>query len=340
MTSLPDRPDLDQLRTQAKELKRALAAGDQTALDRVLASHPKYVGRPAERLGEIGLTLRDAQVTIARELGFESWKALLAEVEGAGERVRWKASASVDITQRAFDEAKKLKQPFCTSEHFLLAILSPPTPTASSEVLTGVGLTYEQAQTRVRSMDIKRRVYKGTGSTQAFQLILGWAQGIAIGMGASRVTDEHVLMALTYGTFGGDSLLSDLDIDPEDVIDGLRKAGVETPKLRPPATTTPIGPMGPFVYFPKEEFRSITEALIHDYPPGAAHWGTNASSWKKGYWYVQGEDRIPMEAIIRMALKGKSTNLVEVLTLQEGLDLENADAPHRYRDRPSVKTVE
>jgi hypothetical protein len=47
MTSLPDRPDLDQLRTQAKELKRALAAGEQAALDRVLASHPKYVGRPA-----------------------------------------------------------------------------------------------------------------------------------------------------------------------------------------------------------------------------------------------------------------------------------------------------
>ncbi len=49
MTSPPDRPDLDQLRTQAKELKRALAAGDPGALERVVTSHPKYAGRPAER---------------------------------------------------------------------------------------------------------------------------------------------------------------------------------------------------------------------------------------------------------------------------------------------------
>lgn len=336
MTSLPDHPDLEQLRTQAKELKRALAAGDQTALDRVLASHPKFADRPADRADGWQFTLRDAQVTLARELGFVSWKALLENVEDVEERVRWKASASVDIIERAFDEAKKLKQPFCTREHFLLAILSPPKPTASCEVLNGVGLTYDQEQTRARNMDTKRRVFKGAGSTQAFQLILGWAQGIAIGLGASRVTDEHVLMALTYGSFGGDSLLSDLDIDPEDVIDGLRKAGVETPKLRPPATTTPVGPMGPFVYFPKQEFRSITEALFDKYPPGAVHWGTNASSWKKGYWYVQGEDRIPMEAIVRKALKGKSTNSIDVLTFQEGLELENAAAPRRYRARPSA----
>jgi hypothetical protein len=61
MTSRPDRPDLDQLRTQAKELKRALAAGEQTAIDRLLASHPKFAGRPAERADGWTFTLRDAR---------------------------------------------------------------------------------------------------------------------------------------------------------------------------------------------------------------------------------------------------------------------------------------
>ncbi len=41
MSSLSDRPDLNQLRTQAKEFKRAVEAGEQAAVDRVLASHPK-----------------------------------------------------------------------------------------------------------------------------------------------------------------------------------------------------------------------------------------------------------------------------------------------------------
>lgn len=34
MSSLPDRPDLRQLRTRAKELKRAFEAGDQEAIAR------------------------------------------------------------------------------------------------------------------------------------------------------------------------------------------------------------------------------------------------------------------------------------------------------------------
>jgi len=80
MTSMPDPPDLDQIRIQAKALKLALLVGEQTALDRVLASHPKFAGRPAARLEGWTSTLRDAQATIARELGFGSWKALITEL--------------------------------------------------------------------------------------------------------------------------------------------------------------------------------------------------------------------------------------------------------------------
>jgi 2-oxo-4-hydroxy-4-carboxy--5-ureidoimidazoline (OHCU) decarboxylase len=49
MSSLLDRPDPNQLHTQAKELQRALAEGDEEARERVLASHPKFAGRPAAR---------------------------------------------------------------------------------------------------------------------------------------------------------------------------------------------------------------------------------------------------------------------------------------------------
>jgi hypothetical protein len=120
MTSLPDRPDLRQLRIQAKELKRAIDAGERAACARVLASHPKFAGRAAERMEGWPFTRRDAQVTIARELGFVSWKALLMELEGAP---RWESTTSSNIGRRAFAEAQDLRHRYCADLHFLLALL-------------------------------------------------------------------------------------------------------------------------------------------------------------------------------------------------------------------------
>lgn len=65
---LPDRPDLDQLRRQARELQRAATAGDPEALQRL-----KAVSAEA--------TLTGAQLAIARELGYPSWTKLKEEVE-------------------------------------------------------------------------------------------------------------------------------------------------------------------------------------------------------------------------------------------------------------------
>jgi len=66
MPFLPVRPDLDQYRTQAKELLAACQAGDPEALARV-ADH---------RSRSDGPILSDAQLTLAREHGFDSWPKL------------------------------------------------------------------------------------------------------------------------------------------------------------------------------------------------------------------------------------------------------------------------
>ena len=68
MSQLPDRPDLDQLRHQARELHRAAAGGDGRAL-----------GRLREVSGQV--TLSAAQLAIARDYGFASWPRLKAEVD-------------------------------------------------------------------------------------------------------------------------------------------------------------------------------------------------------------------------------------------------------------------
>jgi hypothetical protein len=80
MSQLPARPDLDQLRRQARELHRAALGGDAGA-QRRLRQVPGTAGLSA------------AQFAIAREYGFASWPKLKAEVErrraqavtGAGE---------------------------------------------------------------------------------------------------------------------------------------------------------------------------------------------------------------------------------------------------------------
>jgi ankyrin repeat protein len=72
--SLPQDPDLDQLRTQARELQRAVRIGTQAALTRVTKSHPEPP--PAERF-----PLTAAQLVLAREHGFASWARMRRYVQ-------------------------------------------------------------------------------------------------------------------------------------------------------------------------------------------------------------------------------------------------------------------
>jgi hypothetical protein len=68
VSELPDRPDLDQLRRQARELLRAATEDEPRARARIRAV--------SERV-----TLSAAQLALAREYGFPSWPALRTEAE-------------------------------------------------------------------------------------------------------------------------------------------------------------------------------------------------------------------------------------------------------------------
>ncbi len=74
---LPDRPNLEQFKKQAKELRRAAAAGEAEALARVEKHHPRF--HDAARLRAIALA--DAQLVLAREYGFESWPKFAQQIE-------------------------------------------------------------------------------------------------------------------------------------------------------------------------------------------------------------------------------------------------------------------
>jgi hypothetical protein len=70
--SLPERPDVDQLRRQARELRRSALAGDRDAIERL---------RRYADVDPATATLSTAQLVIAREFGFASWPRLKEALE-------------------------------------------------------------------------------------------------------------------------------------------------------------------------------------------------------------------------------------------------------------------
>lgn len=77
---LPDRPNFDHLKRQAKDLLRAAGAHDADALARFRIL-PAFARHPDRDLARASLALHDAQSVIAREYGLDSWNALRERVE-------------------------------------------------------------------------------------------------------------------------------------------------------------------------------------------------------------------------------------------------------------------
>lgn len=79
--------NLRQLRNRTKDLHKALEAGDPRAIRRIGESHPRFCGlsqaKVATAVTVAEVTLADAQLVIARELGFDSWPKLKARLDAA-----------------------------------------------------------------------------------------------------------------------------------------------------------------------------------------------------------------------------------------------------------------
>ena len=77
---LPDRPSVEHLKKQAKQLVSAIGRGDEDARARV----QEFLPRAAAEATDIALA--DAQTVIAREYGFESWRRLRGYVDASSPR--------------------------------------------------------------------------------------------------------------------------------------------------------------------------------------------------------------------------------------------------------------
>ncbi len=81
--SLPPEASHEHLKKQAKQLLKACQRDQKEAVKRLIMSHPKYLtGVSAPK----AVRLQEAQVVVAREYGFSSWKQLLDSVADSAEQ--------------------------------------------------------------------------------------------------------------------------------------------------------------------------------------------------------------------------------------------------------------
>ena len=79
--SLPARPNLEQLKNQAKDLLKAYRAGQPSARMRFRESLPRVFGAPDDDPAGPSLSLRDAQHVVAVEYGFSNWSLMHAHIQ-------------------------------------------------------------------------------------------------------------------------------------------------------------------------------------------------------------------------------------------------------------------
>jgi ankyrin repeat protein len=77
---LPSRPSLQLLSNLAKALRKDYSARDAAAIARLKTHHPRFRDCADEAIVQASITLRDAQLVIAREHGFEHRAAMKTQV--------------------------------------------------------------------------------------------------------------------------------------------------------------------------------------------------------------------------------------------------------------------
>ncbi|PTX94615.1 ankyrin repeat domain-containing protein [Opitutus sp. ER46] len=132
--SLPPRPRLEQLKTQAKELLKALQVGEPAALQRFREHHPRGA-QAATFARDASWALADAQLVIAREYGAPNWPRLREHV--AAKLVA--TGDPMDLLRQAFaeDDATLFRQ-LLERHPALKARIDEPVEAFNAPVITQV----------------------------------------------------------------------------------------------------------------------------------------------------------------------------------------------------------
>src|SRR3954452_11099869 len=144
---LPSSPNLEQNRKRAKDLLKAVRAGDGAAVARFHSSHPRF-GSASSELIRKEARLADAQWVVAREYGFANWARLKAHIEALGGNTELRHPFETDL-QYYRDRAAGMLSVFGTGEQNairLVRLFHPNFASASEADVRGAPLTQADAE--------------------------------------------------------------------------------------------------------------------------------------------------------------------------------------------------
>ena len=178
-------------------MQRACRSG-QVAAIRLLRAHlPRLAGQSRDGGGwHAGITVQEAQFTLARDYGFESWPKMMAFVdEKATELVV--ADSIRKILELACREAARRGDREAGSGHLLLAVAGEEMCPVAGPILERLGVTPDEVRRRAENT-------VSAGSSQASEgppdpaakRVVQSAAAEARGSGAGGVQCEHFLLGL------------------------------------------------------------------------------------------------------------------------------------------------
>src|SRR6266481_6886801 len=131
--SLPSRPNLEQLKKQAKDLVKSHASGMDESLARIRENQPGFDN--ASELQTAKFSLSDAQLVIAREYGFASWPKLKEHVRA----VQLETSDPLELLKQAFiDDDSELVRTLLERAPEVRARINEPIASFDSPAITHV----------------------------------------------------------------------------------------------------------------------------------------------------------------------------------------------------------
>jgi hypothetical protein len=218
------------------------------------------------------------------------WRAHLAEVDG--------------LLYGAGREADALGIGWIGPDEFLLALLAANDRSPALIALEDCGIRHDEFADAVkRSIDEAdppvddSRDDGGRTLNPAAHELIGRAEGVAAGLGASAVSREHVLIAYLWDT-SSDELEMLCGVTREEVMERLRSLGVQTPS----------GPLPPFpvrrpqtkVFVPYADLMPVVSALTARLPRDAS-FGFNEDG--KSRAWVSADSEIDLQGEVAAVLR-------------------------------------
>jgi hypothetical protein len=242
-------------------------------------------------------------------------------------RQEWDPQAKFPFMGRAYRVAYASHHTWCGIEHALLAILRSDPQSKAATILRDLELDEGTIDRRLRAASATvTSPRQGISPNPALVGLIGVATGLALLRGHVTVTDEDVLIAMSYSR--GDHLVA-LGIDVTRVVDRLEQLPDPMPPFDPPRIVKPTLAHRRRVYYPIAMHSRVVAALLDQEGLGTHRWGTNISNWKPGFMYVDVDPDVDLSGF-RTDQPGDPP--VEIMSTERAAHLESTSAPRPTAD--------